>query len=96
MEEIIRKYAALFLIVPEKQDAMDEMRDKIKAIISEYSGNIVKETVIGKKKLAYPIKKKDTSIYYEVIFTSLAESVPKMIRQFRINTDILRTLVDKC
>ncbi len=93
--EKMKNYSGLFIIVPEKQDTVDEVKGGINAVISDNSGNIVKENVMGKRALAYPIKKKNEGIYYEVTFTALPGSVAKMTRQFNINTDILRALIDK-
>ena len=93
--EKTRSYSGLFIIVPEKEDGMDEMRKSISSVISDNSGNVVKENMMGKKSLAYPIRKKSEGIYYEVIFTALPEAISKMMRQFQINTDLLRTLIDK-
>ncbi|MDD4956975.1 MAG: 30S ribosomal protein S6 [Candidatus Omnitrophica bacterium] len=88
-------YSGLFIVTPEKEEAIDEIKGCITSIITENSGNIVKENMMGKRTLAYPIKKKATGIYYEVTFTAPPESVGDMMRLFRINTDILRTLIEK-
>jgi len=90
-----RSYTALFIIVPEKNEAMDEMKEAIGTVIKENSGKIEKEDVVGKKTLAYPIKKHTAGVYYEVTLTALPSGIAAMNRQFRINTDILRTLIDK-
>lgn len=93
--EKTRSYSGLFIIVPEKQESMDDMKKTINTVIGENTGKIVKENMMGKKVLAYPIKKKTEGIYYEVTFDAEPESIVKMMKQFRINTDILRTLIDK-
>jgi small subunit ribosomal protein S6 len=90
-----RSYSGLFIVIPEKNDAFDEMKDLINSVITENSGKIEKENVMGKRTLAYPIKKKAEGIYYEVSFSAPPEGVAGMMKQFRINTDILRTLIDK-
>ena len=90
--ENTRSYSGLFIIVPERQDTIDELKSTISSVIKENSGNIVKENMMGKRALAYPIKKKTEGIYYEITFDALPEGVAKMMRQFRINTDILRTV----
>ncbi len=94
--EKARSYAGLFIIVPEQLDTMEEMTATIGSVIGENSGKVDKENLMGKRTLAYPIKKKTEGIYYEVIFTAAPESVAQMSKQFRINTKILRTLIDKC
>ena len=93
--EKVRKYSGLFIIVPEKEEAIDEVKNGINSVIGENSGKVVKENMMGKRKLAYPIKKKETAVYYEVTFDSIPSGVAKMMKQFRINTDIMRTLIDK-
>ena len=92
--ENIKKYSGLFIIVPEKVDSLDEVKTGISTVIGEHSGEIVSDTLIGKKMLAYPIQKHKEAVYYEVTFTAIPTDVPRMMRQFRINTDILRALVD--
>ena len=93
MEEV-RKYSGLFIIVPEQEDTIDEVKSSISAIITENSGKVEKDNMLGKKKLAYQINKKDFGIYYQVAFSSQPVDVPKMAKQFRINTSIMRALID--
>ncbi|NQT32230.1 MAG: 30S ribosomal protein S6 [Candidatus Omnitrophica bacterium] len=92
--EKARSYVGLFIITPDKED-VDEVTGSIKSVISENSGDITKENMVGKKKLAYPIKKKAEGVYYEISFNAAPESIANMTRQFRINTDLLRSLIDK-
>lgn len=93
--EKTRSYVGMFIITPDKQDEIDAVKASINSVISDNSGSIVSEKMIGKKALSYPVKKKAEAIYYEVSFTSLPEKVGSMMRKFRINTDLLRTLIDK-
>jgi len=92
--ENTRKYLGLFIIAPGKIDSIDEVKAAIGSVIGENSGQVVSDNLIGKKSLAYPIKKHKEGVYYDVIFTAVPTDVPRMMRQFRINTDILRTLID--
>lgn len=93
--EKTRSYSGLFIISPEKEDTIKDVAKSINSVISDNSGKITKENIIGKKALAYPIKKKGEGIHFEIAFTALPESISNIMRQFRINTDILRTLIDK-
>jgi len=92
--EKARSYTGLFIITPEKMEAMDEVKRNISAVISDNSGKILKDTMMGKKNLAYPIKKNNSGIYYEVIFSATPKNIEKMRRMFNINTDVLRSLID--
>ncbi len=92
--ENTKEYSGLFIIAPEKLDQLDEVKQSIGSSIGEKSGAIVTENVIGKKALAYPVKKRNEGVYYEVIFKAVPTDVPRMMNRFRINTDILRAIVD--
>jgi len=92
--EKARSYTGLFIIVPEKQESIDEVKNSITAAINDNSGKVLKENMMGKRNFAYPIKKKNSGIYYEVSFSAEPEGVAKMQRMFNINTDILRSLID--
>ena len=83
------------MTTPEKQEEINSVTDSIKNVISENSGNVVNENMMGKRALAYPIKKQAEGVYYDIKFTAAPGAIAKMLRLFRINTDILRTLVDK-
>lgn len=93
--ENLRSYSGMFIIDPAKQESITDVTGSINAIISDNNGKVEKENMMGKKNLAYPIKKKKEAVYYEVVFTAEAGSLKKMMRQFQINTDILRTLIEK-
>ena len=90
-----RSYSGLFIIFPEKQEEIDQVKRKIGSIITDNSGNVEKEDMVGKRTLAYPIKKRSEGIYYEVVFTAMPSGVAKMMKEFQINTDIMRALIDK-
>jgi len=92
--EKVRSYTGLFIINPEKLDAIDDVKSSITAVINDNSGKILKDIMIGKKNLAYPVKKHNNGIYYEVTFSAMPESISKIQRMFNINTDLLRSLID--
>ncbi|MBD3296489.1 MAG: 30S ribosomal protein S6 [Candidatus Omnitrophica bacterium] len=88
-------YSTLFLIVPEKEESIDELKNTLNTVFIDNGCQIEKETLMGKKKLAYPIKKKTEGIYYEVDFKAEPGAIASLTRQFNINTDLLRVLIDK-
>lgn len=88
-------YSGLFVIIPEKSDSSEDVKNAIHAIISENSGNIVSTNILGKKTLSYPIKKKKEGVYCEVVFTAPAEAISNMTRLFQINTDLLRAIITR-
>jgi small subunit ribosomal protein S6 len=93
--EKARSYIGVFIVDPEKEDTLEAIKKDITSVISDNSGKVIKENLIGQKPLAYPIMKKETGIYLEVTFDIEPQAIEKISRQFRINTDLLRTLIDK-
>ncbi len=93
--EKTKSYSALVIFDPEKSESEDEVKALVNSIIKENAGDVVKENLMGKRTLAYPIKKKKQGIYYEVGFKATPEVIAKISRQFEINTSILRTLISK-
>ena len=93
--ENTRSYLGMFIISPDKEESLDDVKNSISAVISDNSGTVVEDNMKGKKKLSYPVKKKTEGIYYEVVFNADPGTIAKMMRQFQINVDILRALIDK-
>ncbi len=93
--ENTQSYSGLFIINPEMLESVEDVTGKIKAIINDNSGEVVEENVMGKKALSYPISKKSEGIYYEIVFNAKSESIVNIMRQCNINTNIMRTLIDK-
>lgn len=91
----VRSYSGLFIIASEKENEVPEITKSITSTISENDGKILHENVVGKKKLAYPIEKKSEGIYYEVSFDILPDKLANIKRQFEINTNLLRTIIDR-
>ena len=73
--------------------------DKVDAIVSKYTNfltknasEIVKTEKWGRKKLAYPIKKRQTGHYVTIEFTSESDLIAKLERAYHLDDNILRFL----
>ena len=71
-------------------DARQKLLDKVEANIVEKGGKVVKTFDQGRKKLAYPIKKKREGHYYILYFNLPSDTMDKLWREYRLNEDILR------
>lgn len=91
--EKTRQYSGLFIIDPAKEEAQDEVLGSIRTIINDNKGNISEEKPSQKKKLSYPIMKKEEGIYVEMRFDALPASIEKINSLCKINVDILRTII---
>ena len=67
----------------------------IKDLLIKFIGDrqLKEVTVMGKKRLAYPIKKQTEAVYAVASFAGAAMKVAELEKQFKSGTDILRYLL---
>ncbi|MFA6321591.1 MAG: 30S ribosomal protein S6 [Candidatus Omnitrophota bacterium] len=92
----MNNYEILFIIKPELKE--EDLKNVTKAItdsVAKNGGTIKKEENWGKKQLVYPVKKSKEGYYYKLDFTADPSIVEKLEAGYRLNADILRTMVTK-
>ncbi|MDN4618461.1 30S ribosomal protein S6 [Paenibacillus sp. PsM32] len=89
----MRNYEVMYILRPElEQEAVDAAVEKFKGIITN-GGEITKHDVMGKRRLAYEIKKIRDGIYVLVNFQSAPEVVAELERLMKISDDVIRYLI---
>ena len=87
----MRRYETIFIADP---DLSDEERipllDRIKDLIPEHDGFLVRVEEWGSKKLAYEIKKKGRGYYIRFDYCGAGELVDEIERLFRIDDRVLK------
>lgn len=90
----MKHYEMLYIIAP---DFTDEEHAKLTAsaesLIKNEGGIISASEMLGKKKLAYPIKKAVASYYNLLSFDIEPAKLPLIEQKFRLMTEILRFLL---
>lgn len=92
----MNNYEILFIIKPELKE--EDVKNVTKAIVDSVTkngGTIKKEENWGKKQLVYPVKKAKEGYYYKLDFTAPPSIVETLEAGYRLNEDILRTMVTK-
>ncbi|MEK3790085.1 MULTISPECIES: 30S ribosomal protein S6 [Paenibacillus] len=90
----MRKYEVMYIIRPDiEQEAVQAAVEKFQGIISNGGGEITKHDVIGKRRLAYEIKKFRDGSFVLVNFTAEPAVVTEMERQMKISDDVIRYLI---
>ncbi len=74
-------------------DAIKTIIEKIKDVITQKQAKIVKLEEWGKKKLAYPIKKKTYGYYVSVEFEGPGDVNAALQEYYRITESILRNII---
>ena len=57
------------------------------------NGNVISIENIGKKRLAYEVKKNKEGIYIEINFTSEASFIAELERQYKIDENVIKFIV---
>ena len=92
MENVLNKYETDIVIDASlTDDEINVIVEKFKALISA-NGTVDSVDVWGKRKLAYPINYKTEGYYVLINFTSQAEFIKELDRNYNITDGILRTL----
>ena len=90
----MRDYELVFIVHPDLETAaFDEVVEKVQGWISEDGGEISKVDVWGKRKMAYPIRKKEEGQYVLLETKMLPTSIPSLERNLRLLEPVMRFLV---
>lgn len=89
----MRKYEVMYIIRPDiEQEAVQAAVDKFQGIISN-GGEITKHDVMGKRRLAYEIKKFRDGVFVLVNFNATPEVITELERLMKISDEVIRYLI---
>ena len=87
----MKGYEIVFIMDPKLgEDGQKEIVDKAKSAYAESGGQISHETGWGRRKLAYPVKKREYGIYHVLYGDRSPEAVKAVEAQFRFNDDVIK------
>lgn len=88
----MRKYEMMLILDPEVDErTVAPSLDTYLKVVKDDGGSVDKVDIWGRRRLAYPIKKKNDGIYAVVNFTASATTAKELDRQLGLNETILRT-----
>lgn len=89
--ETERKYETIFILDPDLEEAVAQSAiEKIKGIVTQGNGNILKVEDWGKRKLAYEVKKKSKGHYILLHFTGTPALLSELERNFRVMDAVIK------
>ena len=90
----VRQYEMMIIIDPSQDErTVAPSLDKYLDIVRKENGSVEKVDIWGKRRLEYPINKKDEGIYVVLDLTCESATVLEIDRLLNINDQILRTKV---
>ena len=91
----MNKYESVVIINPNVDEAgLKALEDKFTGLINA-NGKVAEVENMGKKKLAYEIKKNKEAFYVQFNFESNPEAITELERVYRITDDILKFITIK-
>lgn len=91
----MKEYELTVLVHPDLEADLDKALDKVRALIKDNGGEIVKEDNWGKKRLAYTINREDFAVYVYFETKLPADASLKISNVLNITDEVLRYLLVK-
>ena len=89
----MNKYESVIIIDPNcTEEAVKALEEKVTGLINE-NGKVESVENMGKKKLAYEIKKNKEATYLLFNFEANPSSIAELERNYRITDEILKFIV---
>lgn len=90
------EYEILLLLDPELADEQQtETVDRLRKLIEQGGGTFERHDVWGRRRLAYPIDKKEEGVYHLLSFTSSPETLDELSRVLRIDDGVMRHMATR-
>ena len=90
----VRQYEVMIIIDPSQDErTVAPSLDKFLNIVRKENGTVEKVDIWGKRRLEYPINKKDEGIYVVLDLKCESGTVQELDRVLNINDTIMRTKV---
>jgi small subunit ribosomal protein S6 len=88
---MMNKYETIFILDPDLEEAQAHATiEKIKGIITQNNGEIIKSEDWGKRKLAYVVKKKPRGHYILTTFSGSPALLSELHRNFRVMDAVIK------
>ena len=90
----MRHYEVVIILDPSQDErTVAPSLDKYLEIVRKDNGTVENVDVWGKRRLAYPIDKKEEGVYAVVTLDCESETVQELDRRLNLNDSVIRTKV---
>ena len=86
----MNKYESIIIINPNvEEENVKKLTDDFSALINN-AGKVEKVDILGKKKLAYEVKKNKEGYYAVIYFEAEPSIITELERNYRISDDVIK------
>ena len=90
----MKLYEGMFLINPElDEENLAKEIETVKNEIVKEKGVIEETNILGRRKLAYVLKKQAYAVYVLLLFKVGAQAIDVLRRKYNLNQNVLRELI---
>ena len=90
------EYEILLLLDPELSDEKQtEIVGRVRTLVEQGGGTFERHDPWGRRKLAYPIDKKEDGSYHLLTFSANAETLDEIGRVLKIDDDVMRHMATR-
>ncbi len=90
------EYEILLLLDPElAEEKQAEIVGRLRTLVEQGGGTFERHDVWGRRKLAYPIDKKEEGTYHLLSFSAGTETLDELSRVLKIDDDVLRHMATR-
>jgi len=87
----MKRYETIFILDPDlEEEPAQSAIEKIRGIIAQFKGEILKDEDWGKRKLAYDVKKKPRGHYRLIEFSGSPALLSELERNFRVMDAVIK------
>lgn len=91
------KYESIVILKPlDNKDEINEVIEKFKNLMQEFSDRKVEVNKIGLRKLAYEIRENKEGYYAQYYFWGKPENIADLERNYRINDEVIKFMTLRC
>jgi small subunit ribosomal protein S6 len=85
-KRLVREYETTYLLKPETPDEqVDEIKERLRAVVSREGGKVIRFTNQGKRKTAFPVAKQPRALYVHCLYLGR----PGLVQEFERNLKML-------
>ena len=90
----MRTYELLFIAQPDlDEEGLTALAERTTQVITDHGGEIVKVEQMGRRELAYPIRRHTAGFYILVHAAMELAAIQELERVLKLNEDVLRHLL---
>jgi small subunit ribosomal protein S6 len=92
----VTEYEILLLLDPElAEEKQVEIVGRLRTLIEQGGGAFERHDAWGRRRLAYPIDKKEEGVYHLLSFTASPETLDELSRVLKIDDDVMRHMATR-